>query len=93
MIKKNNKDFEMQAYLKTCEKNGIILETANNKIKPNSILVDEDGNKYSVLEDMRVSLISRPARRKTLKNGEFKKAISHQSEWTYNKKLINHKEP
>jgi hypothetical protein len=80
MIKKNNKDFEMQAYLKTCKENGIVLEKTNNKIKSNIILVSETGKRYYVSKDMSVSVIPRPARRKPLKNGEFKKAISHQSE-------------
>ena len=80
MIKKNSKDFEMQAYLETCEKNGIILEKTNNQMKSNIILVDEDGRKYSVSEDMSISPVARLARRKIFKNGEFKRAISRRSE-------------
>ena len=80
MIKKNNKDFEMQAYLKTCKENGIVLEKTNNKTKSNIILIAEDGIKYSVAEDMSVSVINRPARRKILMNGKFKRAIYRRGE-------------
>ena len=79
MIKQNNKDFEMQVYLRTCEENGIILAKPNSKIKPNIILVAENGTKYSVSEDMSVSAINRPARRKILMNVKFRRAISRRS--------------
>jgi len=79
MIKKNNKDYEMQVYLRTCEENGIILAEPNSNIKPNIILVAENGIKYSVAEDMSVSVINRPARRKILKNREVKRAIYRRS--------------
>ena len=59
MIKKNNKDYEMQVYLETCEKNGIVLDKTNNKPKSNIILIAEDGKRYSVSRDMSVSAIPR----------------------------------
>jgi len=75
MLKKNNKDFEMQVYLKTCKENGIVLEKTNNKIKSNIVLIAEDGKKYYVSKDMSLSPVPRPVRRTPLKNGEFKKVI------------------
>ena len=78
MIDKNDKKFEMQAYLEACGENGIALKNTNNKVKPDIIIVSEDGNKYSVSEDMSVSVISRNVHRKALRGEEWKKAISRQ---------------